>query len=804
MRRVLGVFPLFLCLQSVSSVWSQPNLAGATETRLALEGLHSTGSVLMIAAHPDDENTALLAWLARGRKVRTGYLSITRGEGGQNLIGSEQGALLGLIRTQELLAARRIDGAEQFFTSAVDFGFSKTAEETLKIWGREKVLGDIVFVIRKFRPDAIVLRFSGTPRDGHGHHQASAILGKEAFVAAADPKRFPEQLSEVQPWQTKRILWNVFAFTREQEQQQAKIADRIEVDLGEFDPVLGYSWSEIAGMSRSQHESQGMGSPERRGSFRNALVPVAGDKAKADLLEGADSSGRSPELNALLRQAAESYRPEQPGPAISLLIKARTLTAGSPLMADIDHAIGLCGSLWLDATISAPAAAPGSIVKITAEVVNRSKTGMQLQSIQIGDLPPIAGDAPLEYNRPVTKSIDWTVTKADRLALRGQPEAGPVLQARFTIVVEGTPITFLRPVWNRYVDKIRGELTRPFEVVPPLSVRFAEPVVLFPDRSARPISIQLQSYSGKQSGALRLDTPPGWRTDPASLPFNFAQTGQEMTLRFFVTPPEEAATANIKAVAVTGGTEVSTGVQKIEYSHIPPITIFPPAAASAVRTDVAVLSKRVGYVMGAGDEIPGSLRQMGCEVTLLSADDLARSDLSRFDAIVTGVRAWNVRADLRANRQRLLNFAEAGGTVVVQYNVAEGGPFSPETGALDSIGPYPIRTGRDRVTVEEAPIEVLRPDHPLLTTPNKITSADFEGWVQERGLYFASEWDPKYETLIASHDPGEKPLPGGLLFNRYGKGAWVFTAYSWFRQLPAGVPGSYRMFANLLSAGKKP
>ncbi|MGH9628961.1 MAG: PIG-L family deacetylase, partial [Bryobacteraceae bacterium] len=368
-------------LLTVSALSAQPALAGATEIRLALERLNTLGSVLMIAAHPDDENTELLAYFARGRNLRTGYLSLTRGEGGQNLIGPEQGIALGLIRTQELLAARRIDGAEQFFTRAIDFGFSKTADETLSKWGRQEVLSDVVWVVRKFRPDVIVLRFSGTPRDGHGHHQASAILGKEAFFAAADPTRFPEQLKYVKPWQAKRVVWNTFSFNREQEREAERLPNRLTVDTGAFNPVLGYSYTEIAGMSRSMHRSQGMGSPERRGSRKQFLTHVAGDPAKADLFDSIslrwDRLPGGAEAGAILSQAARSFLPEQPAKTIPHLLKARALIAAMPgelaalKLEELDRAIGLCAGIWLDASAATGTVTPGADLKISLNAVNR-------------------------------------------------------------------------------------------------------------------------------------------------------------------------------------------------------------------------------------------------------------------------------------------------------------------------------------------------------------------------------------------------------------------------------------------------
>ncbi|MDW8355068.1 MAG: PIG-L family deacetylase [Bryobacterales bacterium] len=811
---------------------AQRDLAGAVRLWLALEQLNVLGSALMIAAHPDDENTALLTYLARGRKVTTAYLSLTRGEGGQNLIGPEQGDLLGVIRTQELLAARRIDGAEQFFTRAIDFGFSKSAEETVAKWGRDAVLGDIVLAIRRFRPDVIVLVFSGTPRDGHGHHQASALLGKEAFFAAADPARFPEQLRWVQPWQAKRVVWNVFFWSEEQQRLARESGGFVVVDTGEYDPRLGYSYAEIAGMSRSMHRSQGFGSAERRGSVKNYLVHVAGEPANEDLFDGVDTTwNRVPggaAVAPVLAEALRRFDPRNPAAVIPLLLDARPLIRqirdpwGARKLAELDEALALAAGLWLDASTDRPHAVPGSTVKVEITAVNRSPFAVTLAGVRLEGVPqaPAAELAkPLAYNQPLRHALSVRIPDTQaysqpfwlrhppagarysidepELVNRADPE--PVLRARFRLRFDEHEVELERPVIHRYVDRAVGELTRPFEIVPPVAVRAAAQSLLFPHPGPKPIEVLLLSNAADVEGTLRLEPPAGWRVEPVSAPFRIAHAGEHTAVRFLLTPPAEPSNGVARAVATLGTREVDRGMVTVRYPHIEPRTVFPRAQARLVRTDVRTLARSVGYIMGAGDEVPAALRQLGCEVTLLESADLARGELGHFDAIVTGVRAFNVRADLRANVHRLLDYVERGGTLVVQYNVLG---FGGESAGLDKLGPYPLRVGRARVSVEDAPVSFPDPDHPLLKAPNHITAADFDGWVQERGLYFAVEWDPRYQPLWATHDPGEKPLLGGTLVARHGKGAYVFTALSWFRQLPAGVPGAYRIFANLLSAAK--
>ena len=843
--RFPGLYLLLLILFNPSRGFlvpasAQRNLSGVAEIELALHKLNVLGSVLMIAAHPDDENTALLAYYARGRAVRTGYLSLTRGEGGQNLIGPEQGDMLGVIRTQELLAARRIDGAEQFFTRAIDFGYTKTVDETFAKWGREKVLSDVVWVIRKFRPDVIILRFSGTPRDGHGQHQASAILGKEAFTAAADKNRFPEQLRYVQPWQAKRLLWNVFSFTAEQEKEARALPHLVEVDTGQFNPILGKSYAEIAGISRSQHRSQGFGAAERRGPSKNFLATVAGEPADRDAFDGINTTwSRVPggeTVGRILAEAERTIVPEQPEKTIPLLLKARTLIAAiddpwaKRKLDELDETLALCSGLWLDATADRYAVVPGSTVKIEFEAINRSRYrvtqfGYGLAGLDKGegaglyDLPPMAYNEPVRHE--VTRTIPPDMPYSQPFWLQkphsgdtydipdqewiGLADSPPLLTADFAFDFGGTKVRLKRPVEYRYVDPTQGELTRPVVIVPAVAVDLSEPVALFPKESPKKIEVEVKANTADMAGELRLELPQGWRATPASQPFRLAQTGDEQALTFSVTPPQEDARGRLRAVAHVDGKEISTGMTVIAFPHIPPQTLFPDATAKLERAEIKLTAHKIGYVTGAGDQVPDALGQLGCEVTLLSARDLAESDLAVFDAIVTGVRAYSVRPDLRANQQRLLDYVQNGGTMIVQYNVAEGGPFGRRrTGELARIGPYPFEIGRGRVTVEEAPVRFVEPDNPLLVSPNHITERDFEGWIQERGLYFAEKWDPHYHAMLETHDPGEKPLEGGMLYARYGKGVYIFTAFSWFRELPAGVPGAYRIFANMLSAHGAP
>jgi LmbE family N-acetylglucosaminyl deacetylase len=772
--------PAFLLLVALPLLAQRP-FTGAPEILHALDRLSTVGSVLMIAAHPDDENTALLAYFARGRHLRTAYLSITRGEGGQNLIGPEQGHHLGVIRTQELLQARRIDGAEQLFTSAVDFGYSKTAEETFAKWGREKVLGEMVLAIRTFRPDIIVLRFSGTSRDGHGHHQASAILGKEAFLAAADPARFREQLPQAPAWAAKRIFWNAFNWNDELEREAGRLKDKLELDVGIYDPALGYSYAEIAGLSRSMHRSQAFGAPQRKGPVPERLVLVAGAPAAKDPLEGvplhwSGVPGGKP-VGLLLDEARRTLDPSAPHKIVPTLLRAREALQSleaSPLrrrkLAELDNAVALACGLWLDASAPESHVIEGSPAAVTLTAINRSPCDVQLVSAN-----GVTLNRPLKQNELVREKT--------------QLPPGPVA---FRVLIGGVAIEYERSLVHRFVDRMYGETIVSVSAVPAVSVAFPEPAVLFPESAPRKVSVEVVTQAPSQSGAVSLDLPPGWTAVPASVPYSAPDKGARIAAHFDVTPPVQPAAAVIRAHAGPS----STTVKVLDYPHIPAQTVFEPAEVRLVRADVKTLVRNIGYVMGAGDSVPRALEQMGCTVTLLSPADLATGDLDRFDAIVTGVRAFNVRPDLVTNQSRLYDYVRRGGTLVAQYNTLEWGREQ------FLIGPHKLEIGRSRVSVEEAPIETLNAGAPLLSIPNRIAAEDWEGWIQERGLYFPKSWSAEYTPVVATNDPGEKPLQGGILAARHGRGVFVYTSFSWFRQLPAGVPGAYRIFANLISAGR--
>jgi len=805
----------------------------AAQLQLALKKLTVVGSAMYVAAHPDDENTALIAFLGNERLYRTGYLAITRGDGGQNLIGDEKGELLGVIRTQELLAARRIDGGEQYFTRAIDFGYSKNPQETLAIWGHDAALSDVVYNIRRFQPDVLITRFPTTGEGGHGHHTASAILAVEAFTAAADPTKFPEQLKTVGVWQPKRIFWNRFSF-QPIKPDDPSVAKSLRLDVGDYNAILGRSYTEIAAESRSQHKSQGFGSAERRGTLLNYFDQLAGDPAQKDMFEGIDTTwsryAGAEEVGRVLQQASDTFDPKNPSNSIPLLLQAHDLLtrlgasggawAQSAILPvklhDLQSAILACAGMSIDVSAGDSAVIPGGEVPVSVSVVNRSDYPFTLQ--MVGSLwanPSKGVSEALKNNVPVKVDISIKVpqdaeftppywlrlppTKGDYVVtdrkLIGLPEAPPAIPIVVTLADDRMHNLFVTvPAVSRWVDPVRGEQVRNVDVVPEVTANLGSSVYLFPDAQPKPVTVWLRNYDAAGPVSVRLHAPRGWATDPVSVPVIFSGKGDEAHVTFKVTPPKEEQNAQLAVeVDLVNGKKLSIGATDIQYAHIPYQRVFGDAFAKLVRANVAKRGSRVGYIMGSGDDVPDALRQIGYDVTFLTDADLERGDFAKYDAIITGVRAFNTRKRLKLIEPKLLDYVKNGGTMVVQYNTLQ------ELVTKD-IGPYPFKISNDRVTVEEAPVTFTDPASPLLNTPNKITQADFGGWVQERGLYFLRDWDPKYQTVISTNDPGETAKAGGELWTRYGKGVFVYTSYDWFRELPAGVPGAYRLFANLVSA----
>ncbi|MGI4833547.1 MAG: PIG-L family deacetylase [Janthinobacterium lividum] len=831
-----------------------PKTYSSADILLGLQKLDVLGSVMYIAAHPDDENTRLLAYLANERHLETSYLSLTRGDGGQDLIGPELREQLGVIRTQELLAARRIDGAHQFFTRANDFGFSKTSQEALSVWDHEQVLSDVVWIIRQQRPDVLITRFPPDPRAGHGHHQASAIVAAEAFDAAGDPKRFPEQLKYVQVWQPKRLYWNTGSYFVKPGES---MAGYLQLDAGGYNALLGQSYGEIAAHSRSQHRSQGFGAAAQRGEAPEYFQFVKGTPAKTDLFEGIDQTwNRVPGgavVGKMVEEIIKKYDPSNPSASVAGLLKvhnqltdkAQENTWYLQKMLETDKLLQSCLGLHLEATVAAATTAAGQPVAVTAEAVNQGSEPVIMQQVwaegfgrdtvlakslsagqtlQVTLRLPVSSRVPASqpywlrvpgttgmYAVPAelplaqadvatckqSKSEQWLTI--DRQHLIGRPENPVSPGVTFAVVAQGTSIYLSVPVQYKHTDPVLGELYEPLVVVPPVLVNIpAAQAYVFADQQPKPVPVTLRAGAAGVSGTLALQVPAGWQATPATVPFSFKSKDEEQTVTFMLRPLGGAAEgkAALRAVATVGGQPYSRGIQTIAYPHIPTQTLFPEATAPLVRLRVARgHTSTIGYLMGAGDQVPEALRQLGYAVTLLNPNtDLTPERLGRYDAVVLGVRAYNTVEQLKARQPALLRYVEAGGTLLVQYVVNRGT-------VLPEIGPYPLTLSANRITVENTPVTFLKPSVPVLTAPNQLTPADFAtGWVQEQGLYYPSAWDGHYQPVIASHDPGEADQQSAILVAPYGKGRYIYTGLALFRQLPAGVPGAYRVLANLVES----
>jgi LmbE family N-acetylglucosaminyl deacetylase len=804
-----------------------PEQMNGGEIQLALEKLNVLGRVLYIAAHPDDENTNLMALWANGSLYETAYLSITRGDGGQNLIGPELRERLGVIRTEELLAARRVDHGKQFFSRAIDFGFSKTAEETMRIWNHNKILSDVVWVVRKFRPDVIVTRFSPEDQLTHGHHTASSILAREALAASGDPNRFPEQLAFVKPWRPTRLVWNTSPFFFSNRNLPFDPTGLTVLEAGGYDSLLGKAYTEIAAASLSMHKSQGVGSPPRRGARKEYFKLLEGQPMTSSLFEGIDASwsrvANSESVVTQIRQIISQFHPADPAASVPELLQLRQAMSAikddswvPEKKAELDGIIAACLGLHVEASTTNEAVTPGQTATIKLEAINRCNIPVTLQEIRF----PLSGDsmkinAPLPSNELVTRDLSCKIPEnapysqpywlrklgtlgafaVDDQTLVGLPENPPDLPVEIFLQVNGQKLRYIVDTKYRMVDPVAGELRRPLVIEPPVFAKVANSVLVFATNQPKSVAVRITAASGPAKGELKLAVPKGWGVYPASLPIDLKGADAETIATFTVQPPDQNSEGTLRAVASIDGRDYSFERVRISYPHIGVHTLMPPAEARLVRADIREKGDRIGYIPGAGDDVPESLQQIGYSVKILSESDITAKNLAQFSAVVLGVRAYNTQERIANWLPGLFAYVKAGGVAVAQYNtLAEL--------KTEQLGPYPLEISRDRVTDENAEVRILAPDHPLMTTPNKITSKDFEGWVQERGLYFPKKWDPAWTQILSCNDPKEKPLDGGLLVAKLGKGFFVYTSYSWFRQLPAGVPGAYRLFANMLSLGK--
>ncbi len=826
----------FLCL-SVLLPAQAPEKPTSGDIHAGIKKLGFLGSALYVAAHPDDENTAMISYLANARHAEMAYLSMTRGDGGQNLIGPEIQELLGLIRTQELLAARSVDGGNQFFTRANDFGYSKHPDETFNIWNKEDVLADAVWTIRKWRPDVIINRFDHrTPGTTHGHHTGSAIISVEAFDLAADPNAFPEQLEYVSTWQPRRLFWNTSWFFYGSREAYEKAMEENEsltkVDVGVYYPLKGKSNTEISAESRSMHKCQGFGSSGRRGAYPEYLELIKGEfpARSADLFDGINTTwtrvgeeGRP--IGELVARIDREFRHDDPAASVPDLLQVHQMIAALPdghwktiKLAETEALIKACLGLFVEVVAGDFSATNGETITLSAEAVNRSDVEVVLESVTFkGFGKDTILNASLENNNTLSweqqlilpAEVPYTnpywlnetgalgMYRVDDQSLRGLPETPRELRGAFQLKVNGVSLVVETPVVFKRTDPVKGEFYRPFEVTPPAFAAIEDPVYIFTGEKPQEVNVTIKAGKANVAGTLSLEVPQGWRVVPAAAAFELTLKGEERTVSFTVTPPVAQSEGTVRAVLSIDGKAYDKEMITIEYDHIPVQTVLRDAQARIVNIDLKTAGERIGYVMGAGDVIPASLEQIGYQVDILDGNNLDTETLDQYDAIIMGVRAYNTLDRLKFYQSALMDYVQRGGTMIVQYNTNRG-----LTVPMNELGPYPFRVSRDRVSVEEAEVRFLQPDHPVLNHPNKITRADFEGWVQERGLYFPDQWDDAYQAILSANDPGETPKDGGLLVAQYGKGYYIYTGYSWFRELPAGVPGAFRLFANLISIGK--
>lgn len=792
----------------------RPKPAGQIFTYL--KRLNTLCNVVYVAAHPDDENTRLLSWLANHRGVDATYLSLTRGDGGQNILGAEQGTSLGFIRTYELLAARRIDGAHQRFGNAVDFGYSRSAEETLRLWDSLSVVGDAVFCYRHLRPDIVICRFPKDTMAGHGHHAASSIIAHEAWKISGNAEAFPEQLTRVQPYQPRRLFFNAYRFGN-----RSTIRDNhIRMQVGHYNPLTGFGYGEVAGISRSIHRSQGAGTPSTAGTQPEYFELLAGDPVAADIFEGIDVSWnrvRRPDIEEAVANTILAFSFAEPNTILASLFRIRALiaTLDDPFwrdrkLNDVDQLIALCMGLFAEVYTNQTHSLPGQTVQCTLRIVQRSGASLALLSAQWPDNTlsgPIAlvHDSLHAIHHQFSVSADLPPTQPYWLkqepvgntfqlndsALHTLAEAPPALMVSLTLQY-GTDTLHLRvPVSTKKLDPLRGDIVQALRVLPPVSIEPTSPVGFVRGKGQVSVGLRLRSYAQDDNASLGVTVSSVGEVHKQVLGL---KEGTDTILSVELNLPPEAKEVTFSVNS--HGRHYDGGVHTIEYDHLPTLQMIIPARMRLLYDHWKVNVKRVGYVTGAGDMLPVLLRQYGLVVHELSDQDMESTNkLKGYDAIITGIRSVNTNPMMKRHLPVLHRYVQEGGTLIMQYNTLQ-------ELSTPAIGPFPITLSRQRVTEEDSPVEFLLPNHELLNTPNIITFDDFTGWVQERGLMFPSSWDSNYDAPLAFWDVGEEPLTSAVLHTVYGKGRYIYCSLSLFRQLPAGVSGAYKLLFNMLSAGK--
>ncbi len=779
--RKIGLL-LSICMLVVTSMSAQKTSA---DIYAQIKKMGVVGSVLYVAAHPDDENNSFLPYLTKERMYRTAYLSLTRGDGGQNLIGKEQGVELGFIRTQELLAARAQDGAEQYFSRAYEFGFSKSSEEALSIWDHQQVLSDAVWVIRKFQPDIIITRFPRDARAGHGHHSASAIIANEAYIAAADSTKFPEQFAYgVKPWKAKRILWNTFNFGTVNTTNDTQL----KLEVGGYNAVLGKSYGEIGAEARTMHKSQGEGRPRRRGASYEFFETTGGDIPTSDIMDGIETNWdrfQAPAIQLAINDILKNYTITAPSKSVPALVNLYKSIAQLPMslwrgykLAELQSIIKEAAGLYIEASTQQQEVFPGSSLQVQLFLNQRTNTNTVLEKLilpgrdsslnkQLVNNQNSSWD--YTFKVPVTQAISqpyWLVQpKTEGMfvvndqTLIGKAENDPVFTAACKVIIEGQPFTFIVPVNYKYVDPTKGDVFQPVVVVPVQEIKYDKEVVVINGEKQVSVGYQEINHTGTSV---------------------HHQIDIKLALEILPTPKEQVFK------------------RTIQYDHIPTITYFAPATTKLVNVNLKTKGSKVGYIDGAGDKLPEALIELGYQVTVLKETDIELSKLKTYDAIVVGIRAYNMFDYLTTKNDILNEYIAQGGNLVVQYLK------SNQVGINKvKVGPYAftVNAGK-RVTQENAPVDFVLPNHSVLNFPNKMDKTDFDNWVQERSTYMAENVDTHFEAPLSMSDKGETASTGSLLIAPYGKGNMAYVSLVLFRQLPAGNPGAYKLLANIVSLPK--
>ena len=827
--RIHTILVVLYLITSFNVNAQQPKKPASTAIYDQIQKLNFLGTALYVAAHPDDENTRLISYLSNEVKARTIYLSLTRGDGGQNLIGSELRELLGVIRTQELLGARSLDGGEQLFTRANDFGYSKHPDETFNIWDREKVLSDVVLAIRRLKPDVIINRFDHrTSGKTHGHHTASAILSMEAFDLASKKEAFSNQVNQYGIWQPKRLFFNTswwFYGSRENFEKADK-SNMLQMDTGVYYPMKGLSNNEIASMASNQHLCQGFGRLTTRGSQTEYIELLKGviPQDKSNIFEGINTTwtrvSGGDMIAKLLHEVENNFNFKNPSvhlprllEAYQLISKLEDLHWRSIKIEQIKNIIAACAGMYLEASASDSFSSPNGKITVNIEALNRSNASVKLIEVDFPNHPAsftIPGDL-LMNNQKFTAKKELTIFpetpytapywlmekgslgmyKVKELRLIGKPESDR-LKVKFSMQIEGIQIDFYKPIVHRYSKPDQGELYKPFEILPEATANIDEKVIIFANEP-KEIPVTIRAGKANINGSISLVSPKEWSVTPKNINFSIEQKGDKKTVLFTVTPPKNQSQGLIAPIVDVNGTSYTKELVEIDYEHIPFQSVLLPSEAKVVRLDIQKNGQDIGYIKGAGDAVPESLIQIGYNVHTIATEDISENTLSKYDAIVVGIRAYNTVENLKYKQKFLLDYVKNGGTMIVQYNTSR---------RVDVMAPYQLELSRDRVTDENAEMRIIAKNHDLVNFPNKITSKDFEGWVQERGLYFPNTWGPEFTPIISTNDKGESPKEGSLLVAKYGKGFYIYTGLSFFRELPAGVPGAYKLFANMISIGK--